>query len=406
MRPHLSVTLALALAVAATGCVTLGHPASAQPPPSFTTGEYGEFYDGLSPYGQWVYAASYGWVWHPYGVAGDWRPYTQGHWVYSDDYGWTWVSAYAWGWAPFHYGRWVLDPALRLGVDPRASVWGPAWVAWRWGPGWVGWAPLPPQAYWDPGVGVVYRRRGRGRAHPHRVVVLRPRAAVPVARGSTATSPTGTATPPWSARAVTSTPGGSQAGRPVNVGVPVRQVARVVGHPVRPVRVIEANQAPRRGRPAQVQGDTLPVYRPPRLRSQPAPARPGTPVRPGVRPTPTRPQAQPARPGVRPQPQRPQAPQPARPTVRPQPQRPQAQPARPGVRPTPQRPQAPQPARPTVRPQPRPGAPAARPAPRAHPGQGHEGQARQEGRRQDQGQGQGQGQARPGGPPRPLTAGP
>ncbi len=400
MRPHLSVTLALALAVAATGCVTLGHPASAQPPPSFTTGEYGEFYDGLSPYGQWVYAASYGWVWHPYGVAGDWRPYTQGHWVYSDDYGWTWVSAYAWGWAPFHYGRWALDPSYGWVWIP-GQVWGPAWVAWRWGPGWVGWAPLPPQAYWDPGAGVVYRGGDAGvfihtgwwcfvperrflDPRVHRYLARRDRNARLIRQSRHQQT--------WRV----------EGGRPVNVGVPVREVARVVGHPVRPVRVIEANQAPRRGRPARVQGDTLPVYRPPRFRSQPTPARPGTPVRPGVRPTPERPQAQPARPGVRPQPQRPQAPQPARPTVRPQPQRPQAQPARP-ARPS-HAPAAPGPT--AGAPHGPPAAPARRPGgeagAQAHPGQGHEGQARQEGRRQ----GQAQGQARPGGPPRPLTGGP
>ena len=38
--------------------------------------------------------------------ARDFVPYTTaGHWVYDDDY--VWVSDYDWGWAPFHYGRWV-----------------------------------------------------------------------------------------------------------------------------------------------------------------------------------------------------------------------------------------------------------------------------------------------------------
>ena len=68
---------------------------------------YQQFYDDLSPYGNWVNYGSYGYAWVP-GVS-NFRPYyTNGYWVYSD-YGWTWASNYNWGWAPFHYGRWVND---------------------------------------------------------------------------------------------------------------------------------------------------------------------------------------------------------------------------------------------------------------------------------------------------------
>src|SRR5580700_10197841 len=67
------------------------------------------FYSDLSPYGQWVDLAGYGWCWQPTVVAGNsqWQPYSDdGHWIYTDA-GWFWQSDYPWGWAPFHYGRWL-----------------------------------------------------------------------------------------------------------------------------------------------------------------------------------------------------------------------------------------------------------------------------------------------------------
>ena len=41
------------------------------------------FYDRLSPFGEWLWTAEYGWVWHPGGTWEGWRPYTYGRWVYS-----------------------------------------------------------------------------------------------------------------------------------------------------------------------------------------------------------------------------------------------------------------------------------------------------------------------------------
>jgi hypothetical protein len=67
------------------------------------------FYDDLSPYGDWISYPEYGYVWRPDHRYSDFQPYrSEGHWVWSDD-GWLWVSDYEWGWAPFHYGRWVYD---------------------------------------------------------------------------------------------------------------------------------------------------------------------------------------------------------------------------------------------------------------------------------------------------------
>jgi hypothetical protein len=67
------------------------------------------FYQPLAPYGTWIMMEGHGRVWIPRGVHRDWRPYTTGQWVYTE-VGWTWVSDEAWGWAPFHYGRWDFSP--------------------------------------------------------------------------------------------------------------------------------------------------------------------------------------------------------------------------------------------------------------------------------------------------------
>jgi hypothetical protein len=114
------------------------------------TGDAALFYDDLEPYGEWFRLENYGWVWAPYDVPADWRPYTSGRWTYTD-YGWTWASDEEWGWAPFHYGRWLFDS--RYGwVWVPGREWAPAWVAWRFGGGWVGWVALPPGAGLDAGV--------------------------------------------------------------------------------------------------------------------------------------------------------------------------------------------------------------------------------------------------------------
>ncbi|HNK45662.1 MAG TPA: hypothetical protein PKL17_12810, partial [Pseudomonadota bacterium] len=107
---------------------------------------YEDFRDALAPYGQWVQSAQYGSVWvpSPESVGADFTPYySGGRWNYTD-YGWTWVSEYNWGWAPFHYGRWITLPGYGWTWVP-GRIWGPAWVHWRTGGGYVGWAPLPPR---------------------------------------------------------------------------------------------------------------------------------------------------------------------------------------------------------------------------------------------------------------------
>ena len=70
-------------------------------------------------------------------------------------FGWTWVDDAPWGYAPFHYGRWV-HVGNRWGWCPGGYVarpaWAPALVGWYGGSGWAasasfgapvyGWVPL------------------------------------------------------------------------------------------------------------------------------------------------------------------------------------------------------------------------------------------------------------------------
>lgn len=103
---------------------------------------YNDFYQNLSPYGQWIEDPQYGYVWSPT-QDGSFRPYyTSGYWVMTE-YGNTWVSDYPWGWACFHYGRWTYDNYYGWLWIPGTN-WGPAWVCWRYGEGFYGWAPLGP----------------------------------------------------------------------------------------------------------------------------------------------------------------------------------------------------------------------------------------------------------------------
>ena len=110
-------------------------PAAAPDSVSFQT-----FYDSLANQGSWIQTDAYGYVWQPSVTDPDWAPYTNGHWIYTED-GWTWVSDESWGWATYHYGRWVnLDGTGWCWVP--GYTWAPAWVSWRYGDGYCGWAPL------------------------------------------------------------------------------------------------------------------------------------------------------------------------------------------------------------------------------------------------------------------------
>ncbi|WP_395733914.1 DUF6600 domain-containing protein [Prosthecobacter sp.] len=105
--------------------------------------DYSLFYDRLTPFGRWFEVNGYGYCWRPTITVAGWRPYVDGCWVWSS-LGWAWQSNEPFGWATYHYGRWVN--LARYGwVWVPGSDWAPAWVAWRQSRDCVGWAPLPPE---------------------------------------------------------------------------------------------------------------------------------------------------------------------------------------------------------------------------------------------------------------------
>ena len=106
-----------------------------------------DFYEPLTPHGEWVVVGSYGRCWRPAHVEADWRPYCNGSWQRTDG-GWYWVSDEPWGWATYHYGRWDMDAQFGWFWVPQ-TVWAPAWVSWHEGGGYIGWAPLSPSGRVD-----------------------------------------------------------------------------------------------------------------------------------------------------------------------------------------------------------------------------------------------------------------
>ena len=119
--------------------------------------------EDLDRHGRWEQHNEYGAIWFPLEVRVGWAPYQQGRWVWVRPWGWTWVDEAPWGFAPFHYGRWVSWRG-RWGWCPgdyvARPVYAPALVAWVGGPGLsvsiniggptVGWVPLAPRERYLP----------------------------------------------------------------------------------------------------------------------------------------------------------------------------------------------------------------------------------------------------------------
>ncbi|KAB2896556.1 MAG: hypothetical protein F9K40_14260, partial [Kofleriaceae bacterium] len=150
------MTSLLAAALAAGGCTTTGWVVASPPPVIVTDVEvvappYDEvwsvdvFYEELTEYGVWLDDPSYGRVFEPYGD--DFAPYRDGRWVMTE-HGFTWVSDEPFGWACYHYGRWMFEGRWRWVPD---TEWAPAWVEWRETDDTVAWSPLPPRdGRWRP----------------------------------------------------------------------------------------------------------------------------------------------------------------------------------------------------------------------------------------------------------------
>jgi hypothetical protein len=131
-------------------------------------------YQDLDQYGGWRAVPGYGEVWFPQTTIEGWAPYRYGHWAYVSPWGYTWIDDAPWGFAPFHYGRWinyggvwgwVPCPPPAPGVVYVRPVYAPALVAWVGGPHFavgvsagggfgagvsVGWFPLGPREVYVP----------------------------------------------------------------------------------------------------------------------------------------------------------------------------------------------------------------------------------------------------------------
>lgn len=121
--------------------------------------------EDLGRYGQWQQNPEVGAVWIPTQVSLGWAPYRHGHWAWVRPWGWTWVDDAAWGFAPFHYGRWLYwGNRWCWAPGPRGPrpIYAPALVAWVGDPGYrvgiaarsmpaAGWVPLAPHEAFRPG---------------------------------------------------------------------------------------------------------------------------------------------------------------------------------------------------------------------------------------------------------------
>src|SRR4029079_10372241 len=120
-------------------------------------------YEDLDQYGSWIQETDYGPLWGSSRVQSDWVPYRYGHWAWVRPWGWTWIDDQPWGYAPFHYGRWVQVRdrwAWYPGRRIDRPVYAPALVAWVGGSGFrragsgggaaVGWYPLSPYERYQP----------------------------------------------------------------------------------------------------------------------------------------------------------------------------------------------------------------------------------------------------------------
>ena len=122
-------------------------------------------YEDLDANGRWATEEDIGPVWYPTTyVQQDWAPYRYGRWSYVAPWGYTWIDDAPWGFAPFHYGRWV-QVGSRWGWSPGAyvarPVYAPALVGFYGGSGLsasfsigvgpaVGWYPLAPWQRYSP----------------------------------------------------------------------------------------------------------------------------------------------------------------------------------------------------------------------------------------------------------------
>src|SRR5207247_716403 len=121
-------------------------------------------YEDLDEHGDWRDTPDYGPVWVPHPVMAGWAPYRYGHWAWVEPWGWTWIDDASWGFAPFHYGRWVYWDGSWVWVPGHVvarPVYAPALVVFVGGRNWslaitsggvagVAWFPLAPEEPYVP----------------------------------------------------------------------------------------------------------------------------------------------------------------------------------------------------------------------------------------------------------------
>jgi len=179
-------------------CAT-GHDSISAPPPppadvlESAKAETVPFYSVLEPHGNWMKVEPFGMVWRPRVSVfnSSWKPYCDnGKWVWQDN-AWCWQSQYEWGWAPFHYGRWMRGTTIGWVWVPGTD-WSPGWVTWQQTSSAYRWAPLPVErrsyasVSWNTGHGIQWsftvtdshyssaHAREFGIAAPTQTVVVRP----------------------------------------------------------------------------------------------------------------------------------------------------------------------------------------------------------------------------------------
>ena len=121
-------------------------------------------YEELDHHGEWIPDANYGNVWVPRVVPVGWAPYRDGQWRWVRPWGWTWVDQAPWGYAPFHYGRWVTIGNRWCwwpGGHHARPIWAPALV------GFVGGSHLSVSRLWWAGRWLVSARARGTTIDPH-----------------------------------------------------------------------------------------------------------------------------------------------------------------------------------------------------------------------------------------------
>lgn len=116
-------------------------------------------YEDLDDQGTWSATPQYGYVWFPHGLEPGWAPYQTGHWAYVPPWGYTWMDDRPWGFAPFHYGRWIWTgaawgwipaPPPVPGAVYVSPVYAPALVAWVGAGAAIAWFALGPREVFVP----------------------------------------------------------------------------------------------------------------------------------------------------------------------------------------------------------------------------------------------------------------